>query len=263
MSSFFSRECNVNVILRDRVFSGRFAGGDYRVSFGGQPARRGQPFVAVSVTVFPVHDRENCSSHLCFQDEALSWWTSFFVAAFELPLGTLPLGSLRACLLPSPAPYAEAVLLLTTTEQTSARGRQRPSRGSDNAFHIEAPIDFSDNGSIESASSGDSPHAGSTTTAQMEQYFALSDGDYPDSSEAECLLIMALGTFYGVDEEEEVHGEMRFRVQSPLATHSAWIGLSPISTRIPLPIPTESGTSEMWDYAAANPFTVPFWTLLN
>ena len=71
---------------------------------------------------------------------------------------------------------------------------------------------------------------------------------------------MALGTLQGDDECE---GELRFRVQSPLAMLSAWVGLSPLSTRNPLPIPTESGVSEMWDVAAANPITVPFWTLLN
>ena len=144
------------------------------------------------------------------------------MAAFERPRGTLPPGSLRACLLPSSAPYAEAVLLLTTIEQTPARGRQRASRGFGNDFHVEEPItDFSERGSMDSASSGDSPHALPTPTEeQTAQYFTLPDGGYHDSSEAECQLIIALGTLQGSDEEEEMPGEMPFRVQSPLTTMS-------------------------------------------
>ena len=54
MSSFFVRECSVRTICRDRVDFGRFAGPDPRVSFRGHTARRGQPFVAVRVCVFPL-----------------------------------------------------------------------------------------------------------------------------------------------------------------------------------------------------------------
>ena len=57
MSSFFVRECSVRLLVSDRVDYGRFAGPDPRVSFRGLSARRGQPFVAVRVCVFPLPSR--------------------------------------------------------------------------------------------------------------------------------------------------------------------------------------------------------------
>ena len=57
-------------------------------------------------------------------------------------------------------------------------------------------------------------------------------------------------------------GEMCFSVRLPLATLFACVGLSPLSTRDPLPFPTDNVTPEKRDDAHSNPIMVPLWMLL-
>lgn len=118
----FDRECSVTTILADRVDAGQFAGGDQRVSFRGQPARRGQPFVALWVSSFPADP--SCTRGVCVQGDLGAWWATFLAREFERPLGPLEPGTLVACLLPSPEPQADAILLLTVAT-TGARKRRR------------------------------------------------------------------------------------------------------------------------------------------
>ena len=84
MSSFFVRECSVRFLVRDNVDFGRFAGPDPRVSFRGLTARRGQPFVAVRVCVFPLPSHLSSVRLLSFQVCLFSFL--FFSLPFSLVL---------------------------------------------------------------------------------------------------------------------------------------------------------------------------------
>ena len=87
MSSFFDRECSVRILVTDNVDFGRFAGPDPRVSFRGLTARRGQPFVAVRVCVFPLPSRLSSVRLLRFEVCLFS-----LLLFFPLPpyIGALP-----------------------------------------------------------------------------------------------------------------------------------------------------------------------------
>ena len=128
--SCFVREFSVSSILRDRVFSGCFAGSDPRVSFDGCPAFRGQPFVAAWLCCFPLSSASASPGYICLQGDNSDWWANLLAAEFEEPLGPAPCHSITVSFLPSIHDNAAAVVLfsLSQSRRTPARSRRQRRR---------------------------------------------------------------------------------------------------------------------------------------
>jgi hypothetical protein len=179
MSSLFSRECSVTTLLAEHVSSGRFAGGDRRVAFRGQPARRGQQFIACWVYVYPVSTSPGASSEICFQEDSLEWWHINLAAAVEAPYGPLAAGALEACLLPSPDAHAAAILLLSPAQEGTGRRRRRrstaPGTGMARALRFVEPSARGGDGGIPAAAP---PPGGFTVPPTPEAAEAAGLPDY-------------------------------------------------------------------------------------